>query len=138
MDCCMYTAKFWIARICAFARESGLRIDPLPEIRLAGTDEFPNGEGDVLATTGFYVPGAGKLVVTAANRHLKDVLRSFCHELIHHVQWLENPNYVQRIFNSETVTGNPEVEELEKDAYLRGNLLIRKFTESLKRKGARK
>ena len=49
------------------------------------------------------------------------------------MQNLDNHDYLMRVFNSpEDVIDNPMLEELEGDAYLRGNLLFRKFTEWFK------
>ena len=69
------------------------------------------------------------------NRHLKDILRSYCHEMVHHNQWLENPDYIRRVFaqNQDSIADNPELEEIEGEAYLKGNLLFRKFTEWFKK-----
>lgn len=65
---------------------------------------------------------------------MKDILRSYCHELFHHSQYLDNPDYMRRVFvgSQESLDDNRELEELEGEAYLNGNLLFRKFTEQLK------
>ena len=36
--------------------------------------------------TAYYQPKTQTIVVYITNRHPKDILRSYCHELIHHVQ----------------------------------------------------
>ena len=36
--------------------------------------------------TAYYDSGKSEIVVFITNRHPKDILRSYCHELIHHVQ----------------------------------------------------
>jgi len=36
--------------------------------------------------TAYYQPETQTIVVYTTNRHPKDVLRSYCHEMIHHVQ----------------------------------------------------
>ena len=35
--------------------------------------------------TAYYDPNESTIVVFITNRHPKDILRSYCHELIHHV-----------------------------------------------------
>ena len=36
--------------------------------------------------TAYYDPDKSHIVVFITNRHPKDILRSYCHELIHHIQ----------------------------------------------------
>ncbi len=79
------------------------------------------------------------VVLFVDNRHIKDILRSYCHEMVHHSQCLDNEDYVKRVFAGpqDNLDDNPELEEIEGDAYLRGNLLFRKFTEQLKKEAQR-
>lgn len=46
------------------------------------------------------------------------------------MQWIDNPDYMTRITKYQTIVDNIELEEIESEAYLKGNLLFRKFTES--------
>lgn len=69
------------------------------------------------------------VVLSVDNRHIKDILRSYVHEMIHHSQWLDNPDYVTRVSDDSMLDDNNQLEELEGEAYLKGNLLFRKFTE---------
>jgi hypothetical protein len=46
------------------------------------------------------------------------------------MQWLDNPDYIRRTYRTEKILGNAELEEIESEAYLKGNILFRKFTES--------
>ena len=36
--------------------------------------------------TAFYTPSTQTIVLFITNRHPKDILRSYCHEMIHHIQ----------------------------------------------------
>lgn len=45
------------------------------------------------------MPGSNLIVLSVDNRHIKDILRSYVHEMIHHSQYLDNPDYVMRVFN---------------------------------------
>ena len=36
--------------------------------------------------TAYYTPSTQTIVLFITNRHPKDILRSYCHEMIHHVQ----------------------------------------------------
>ena len=72
------------------------------------------------------------IVLYISGRHPKDILRSFDHELIHHVQNergdlnqgdASNPQYAQQ---------DDHLRNMEKEAYLEGNLLMRDFEDNFK------
>ena len=48
------------------------------------------------------------------------------------MQNLDNGDYIRRIYGNDKIVDNPELEEIEAEAYLKGNVLFRKFTEELK------
>ena len=82
--------------------------------------------------TAFYQPDKQIIVVYISNRHPKDILRSYCHELIHHVQNergelklgdASDPKYAQR---------DDQMRKMEMEAYLKGNLLLRDFEDNFK------
>ena len=82
--------------------------------------------------TAYYDPEESTIVVFVTNRHPKDILRSYCHELIHHVQNergdlmkgdTSSPKYAQE---------DEHMREMEKEAYLEGNLLLRDFEDNFK------
>lgn len=127
--------QFWINKISQYARDiEKLSIDPLPELQLVGSNEQKNDNNNLLISTGGYMPAYKAIVLYIDNRHLKDILRSYCHELIHHNQNLENSDYMRRVLGkNEDLVDNAQLEEIEGDAYLRGNLLFRRFTEWFKR-----
>lgn len=125
--------KFWIDQIVEYARSDGMKIDPLPALQIVDGQEQQNSKDDLLISTGGYVPSSKTVILYTDNRHLKDIVRSYCHELVHHMQNLDNPDYFRRVAaNSTSVVGDKQLEEIEGDAYLRGNLLLRKFTEHFK------
>ena len=85
-----------------------------------------------LGRTAFYDPSELKIVLYITGRHPKDVLRSIAHELIHHVQNergdlqggdTSNPQYAQQ---------DDHLRNMEKEAYLEGNLLMRDFEDNFK------
>ena len=112
-------------------------IDPLPELII---NDGKNEKTDILISTGGYIPITKQIILNVDNRHIKDLLRSYCHELVHHIQNLDNPDYIRRLFAnaSEDLVDNPELEEIEGEAYLKGNLLFRRFTEWFKRQQKQK
>ena len=124
---------FWINKINDYLRKKSIQIDPLPNIVI--DNEKKNDFSDILISTGGYQPMTQTLFLYVDNRHLKDILRSYCHEIVHHMQWLDNPDYIKRVFNADQddVDSNEELENVEGEAYLKGNLLFRKFTEKFKK-----
>lgn len=52
------------------------------------------------------------------------------------MQWLDNPDYIRRVFAlpQDSIADNKELEDVEGEAYLKGNLLFRKFTEEFKKR----
>jgi hypothetical protein len=77
-----------------------VEIDPLPEVKLIGDDEKTNDTSDILISTGGYDPVTSTIVLYISNRHIKDILRSYCHEMIHHSQALDNKDFVLRTYKS--------------------------------------
>lgn len=114
------------ASMIGFFRKQGLKLDPLPEIILK---KEPQKDG-LLDKTGNYNPDSNVIEVYTAGRHPKDIYRSLAHELIHSEQNTEGK--IGKI-STDRVSDDNTLEELEGDAYRRGNLLFRKWTESLKK-----
>ena len=110
-------------------------IDPLPKIEIVDGNEKKNDIQDILISTGGYAPTIQTIYLFIDNRHIKDVLRSFCHEMVHHMQYLDNSDYITRVMRADQddVSSDAELEEVEGEAYLKGNLILRKFTEWLKK-----
>ena len=82
--------------------------------------------------TAYYDPEESTIVVFITNRHPKDILRSYCHELIHHVQ-NERGDLMKGDASSPTYAQDDEhMRKMEKEAYLEGNLLLRDFEDNFK------
>ena len=82
--------------------------------------------------TAYYDPNESTIVVFITNRHPKDILRSYCHELIHHVQ-NERGDLMKGDISSPTYAQDDDhMREMEKEAYLEGNLLLRDFEDNFK------
>lgn len=124
----MENLKPYIAELIAYMKNAGLMVDPLPQLQLKNDQEVGN---TMLGPTGYYDPMQKLIVLYVANRHPKDILRSFAHEMIHHNQNLEgkmdsgmsegDPNYTQN---------NEAMRKLEKEAYLKGNMMFRDWTDT--------
>ena len=82
--------------------------------------------------TAYYDPEESTIVVYITNRHPKDILRSYCHELIHHVQ-NERGDLMKGDSTSPTYAqDDAHMRKMEKEAYLEGNLLLRDFEDNFK------
>ena len=82
--------------------------------------------------TAYYQPETQTIVVYTTNRHPKDVLRSYCHEMIHHIQ---NERGDLRMSDSTSPTyaqDDDHLRKMEMEAYLKGNLLLRDFEDNFK------
>ena len=117
----------YINDIYDFFRTSGVQIDPIPSIKI---DTTKVGLLDPFIRTGNYNTQTNVITLFVNNRQLKDILRSFCHELIHHNQNITNPEQFSKINKTGNLSDNSELEALESDAYTRGNILFRKWTET--------
>jgi len=85
---------------------------------------------DPFISTGNYNPQTNTITLFVHQRHLKDILRTLCHELVHHNQNLTDPEGFAAVNKGGTLSENGELEEIEADAYRRGNVLFRKWTET--------
>lgn len=117
--------NYWIEQIVKFLRTK-MDIDPLPKIRL---DQTPNPEDELFIKTGYYEPVNNELVLFIDNRHIKDILRTFCHEMVHRNQNLVDPEEFQNSTSSLPIEQDKNLKHIESEAFLYGNLLFREFTE---------
>lgn len=103
-----------------------MNVSPLPKLTLI--DDDAENAHDVMGKTAFYNPDKREIVLYTLLRHPKDILRSYAHEMIHHIQNLED-----RLGN---ITGTDTREDdhltdIEREAYTDGNLTFRKWTETI-------
>lgn len=113
--------------LAKFMYKSGLNIKPYPSVELNWDDQ-----NQIFIKTGYYSPSEKKIVVFCKDRHIKDILRSFAHEMIHHCQNLDGEDL--NFSSEDQLETNNELEKIEGDAFLRGNLYFRKWTEEKNRK----
>ena len=116
--------KDYIREINQFFRDSGYQVDPVPEVKVDLTE---HDEYDPFIDTANYDPGSNRITIFAGNRHLKDILRSYCHELFHHVQDISGERDFSNVRGK--LSDNSDLETLEGEAYMNGNVLFRKWTE---------
>jgi hypothetical protein len=109
--------------------DKGYNIQPLPSVKFIGND-VENAE-DFLGKTAYYNPESKVIVLYTHGRHPKDIVRSFAHEMIHHMQNLEG-----RLGNITTTntTEDDHLNDLEKEANLKGTMTFRNWTDGISEK----
>ena len=85
-----------------------------------------------LGRTAYYDPENLTIALYITGRHPKDVLRSFAHELIHHVQNERGDLHIGDASNPQYAQQDDHLRNMEKEAYLEGNLLMRDFEDNFK------
>lgn len=116
-----------ILELTKYMVNQGMNIKPLPVVKFI-TNDKTNAE-NIFGKTAYYNPGEKSITLFTMNRHPKDVLRSFAHEMIHHEQNLED-----RLNNISTTNTNEDgdLPEIEKEAYQKGNMMFRNWEDSIK------
>ena len=107
--------------------DQGMNIKPLPRV-ISISNDSKNAE-NILGRTAYYNPNDCSITLFTLGRHPKDILRSYAHEMIHRMQDNEG-----RLGNINTTNTNEDdsLEELEKEAYLKGNITFRNWEDSVK------
>ena len=85
-----------------------------------------------LGRTAFYDPSELKIVLYISGRHPKDILRSFAHELIHHVQNERGDLHLGDSSDPQYAQKDDHLRKMEMEAYLKGNMLMRDFEDNFK------
>jgi len=107
--------------------DNGMNIKPLPKIKIISNDE--ENASNLLGKTAYYNPNDKSITLYTKDRHPKDICRSFTHEMVHHEQNLEG-----RLNNINTTNTNEDgaLPEIEKEAYEKGNMMLRNWEDSIK------
>ena len=118
--------KPFMASLLEYMLDEGMKITPLPEVKIK--KDLAESE-DFFGRTAYYDPNKKEVVLYAQGRHPKDVMRSFSHEMVHHMQNLEGR--LDRIGTSNT-NEDDHLVEIEKEAYLKGNITFRNWEDKIK------
>lgn len=105
------------------------KVKPYPKIKISNKNQE---EEKVFVKTAWYDPQEKLVMLYARNRWPKDVLRSFCHEMIHHYQNLEG-RLANDAYSGEEIINDDRLMKLEEEAYLKGNIVFRSWTESMQK-----
>jgi hypothetical protein len=115
-----------IKALTKYMLDKGMNIVPLPKVI------FKHGDAEnakqFLGKTAYYNPETTEIVLYTEGRHPKDIVRSFSHEMIHHIQNLEG-----RLGNVATTNTleDDHLDKLEQEANLNGTMTFRNWTDSL-------
>jgi hypothetical protein len=107
--------------------DSGMNIKPLPKLILINNDI--ENSNNILGKTAHYNPSDCSITLYTLNRHPKDILRSFSHEMIHRIQ--DNENKLNNI-NTTNTNEDGDLDQLEREAYEKGNMCFRNWEDSIK------
>ena len=100
-----------------------------PKIILDNTKQ----EG-VFVQTGYFDPNLKGIRLFVNGRGYKDILRTLAHELIHRKQ--DEDGVIEKSgYNSDKITEDKALIKLEAEAYLKGNLAFRSWTEEESKRG---
>ena len=118
--------QYKIAKLTDHMKAKGMRIEPLPTVKFINGDS--ENARDFFGKTAYYDPASSTIVLYTEGRHPKDIVRSFAHEMIHHMQNLEG-----RLENITTTNTHEDdnLNDLEKEANLKGTMTFRNWTDSL-------
>jgi len=115
-----------IAQLTNHMIDKGMNIEPLP------TMEFVDGDSenasDFFGKTAYYDPNKQHIVLYTEGRHPKDIVRSYAHEMIHHIQYLEDR--LGDVAGTDTTEDN-HLDKIEQEANLRGTMTFRNWTDSI-------
>ena len=115
-----------IAQLTNHMIDKGMNIEPLP------TMEFIDGDSenakDFFGKTAYYDPNRQHIVLYTEGRHPKDIVRSYAHEMIHHIQYLEDR--LGDVAGTDT-TEDDHLDKIEQEANLRGTMTFRNWTDSI-------
>ena len=107
--------------------DNGMNIKPLPKIKVIKNDE--ENASNLLGKTAYYNPNEKSITLFTMNRHPKDILRSFAHEMIHHEQ---NLNGKLNNITTQNTNEDGDLPEIEREAYEKGNMMLRNWEDSIK------
>tara|TARA_Y100001938_G_scaffold137699_1_gene202284 strand:+ start:7378 stop:7860 length:483 start_codon:yes stop_codon:yes gene_type:complete len=111
-----------------FAKER-LQYDQEPSLVF---ESDPQNAKNALGKTAYYEPASMQITVLVDDRHPKDILRSFSHELVHHAQNCDGQFDNLGAMGEGYAQTDDHLRKMEEDAYLRGNMTFRDWEDNYK------
>jgi hypothetical protein len=115
-----------VKSLTKYMLDKGMNIKPLPKVKFI-EDDVENAK-DFFGKTAHYDPSNRVIVLYTMERHPKDVMRSFAHEMIHHEQ---NCNGKLQNITTQNTNEEGDLPEIEREAYEKGNMTFRNWTDTL-------
>lgn len=119
--------KEQIKGLTMFALNKGMNISPLPRVIFKNND-VKNAD-NFIGRTAYYDPSDSSIVLFTSGRDPISIVNSFSHELIHHIQNLEGR--LEGV-GSENIHEDDYLEEIEREAYEGGGMLLRNYKDTLR------
>jgi hypothetical protein len=116
----------YIGSLLEYMLDKKMNITPLPEIKIRHDED---NSKDFFGKTAYYDPNLKEIVLFVDGRHNKDIVRSFSHEMVHHIQNLEGR--LNNIQTSDTTSDN-NLLKIEAEAYMEGNITFRNWEDNIK------
>lgn len=88
-----------------------------------------------LGRTGGYLNDENKIHIFISDRHVKDIMRSLSHEMVHHRQNIRGEFKKAEPTTNGYAQKNPHLRKMEKEAYLKGNMFFRDWEDNYKYRG---
>ena len=122
-----YDYKHHIVGLTKYAIDKGMNVIPVPKVIFKNNEE--ENSKNFLGKTAYYDPTNNSIVLFTLGRDPIAIVNSYSHELIHHIQNLEN-----RLNNINTTNtlDNDYLEEIEREAYENGGMLFRNYKDSIR------
>jgi hypothetical protein len=115
-----------IKSLTEYMLDKGMNIRPLPKVKFVN-DDAENAK-NFFGKTAYYNPNERVIVLYTMNRHPKDVMRSYAHEMVHHMQ---NCDGRLRGITTQNTNEEGDLPEIEREAYEKGNMTFRNWTDTL-------
>jgi hypothetical protein len=103
-------------------------------VKIVLEDDKENGK-KVLGRTGGYINQEIKIHIFCSGRHIKDIMRSLAHEMVHHHQNLRGEFKNHEPTTQGYAQSNKHLRKMEEEAYLKGNILFRDWEDNYKYRG---
>lgn len=128
----MFDYKPYLKSLAEFMAEKGYTSKPFPKIILDNSEQDP-----VFGYTGYFDPNANGIRLFINKRKPKDVLRTAAHEYVHWGQQVKG-DIEKSGYTSDKITEDKNLIHLEAEAYLKGNMGFRSWTETQQKKNKEK
>ncbi len=119
----------YIKRLYNFMLKHGYTAEPAPKVVLD-----KQKQRGVFVLTGYFDPEIDGIRLFVNGRHPKDILRTLAHELIHWKQQVDGV-IAESGYKGDKITEDENLVKLEEEAFLKGNMAFRQWTETEQKLG---